>query len=82
MGLSYVTEIPDIMGLSYVLTLMGLSYVQRPITFNDGSFSCRVTPFLLWGCLMCNHLNELQEYPHCMLHPLHIRKTHNNNVMV
>ena len=29
MGLSYVHESPYIMGLSYVLSIMGLSYVQR-----------------------------------------------------
>ena len=28
MGLSYVHETPNIMGLSYVLSIMGLSYVQ------------------------------------------------------
>ena len=34
MGLSYVTEIPNIMGLSYVLSLMGLSYVIYTKTHN------------------------------------------------
>ena len=38
MGLSYVHESPYIMGLSYVLSIMGLSYVQRFL--------------ILWGFLM------------------------------
>ena len=37
-----MTEIPNMVGLSYVFSLMCLSYI--PITY--GSFLSRVTPFL------------------------------------
>ena len=40
MGLSYVLESPYIMGLSYVLSIMGLSYVQGSL-FYGTLFACR-----------------------------------------
>ena len=48
MGLSYVHEPPYIMRLSYVLSIMGLSYVQRFPNIMGLSYVYRV-PFSIMG---------------------------------
>ena len=61
MGLSYVQETPNIMGLSYVFSIMGLSYVQ---------LVWYMRPLILWDFLMYRlsimGLSYVQRFPNIM----------------